>query len=408
MRKKLLLFLFVIAARCSLIAQPYVYNFDGDFTGTGPTLTPILSCAAIGTGNGSFTSQPITTTCTGTVLTQNAYDFNEGEGLVFDNNASLIGGTYTIQFLFRFNAYPLATYQRLIDFSDSAFDFGFYVYQDCIHLSFNGPPACPSPTFVAGTYYLATITRDVAGLVSVYIDGILLDSYDDSGSNIYVPGTSIILFHDDVVSPCENGAGSIRYFSLSPVALTAPVVAAAAAGVCAVVLPLSLVDFSAEKQNSTVALKWATESEVNMSHFELERSADGRSFSKLTSVPANNTSSRSNYNFVDRQPLTGTDFYRLKIMDIDGHFKYSGILKINFNSTTKFEVFPNPAKESVTISGILGNKMVKLLNVEGKELIQKVSTGQTMTLDLNKYPSGVYIITYSDGETIQRQKIIKN
>ncbi|HYM93673.1 MAG TPA: T9SS type A sorting domain-containing protein, partial [Chitinophagaceae bacterium] len=146
--------------------------------------------------------------------------------------------------------------------------------------------------------------------------------------------------------------------------------------------------------------------EVNTSHFELERGSDGNNFNKLVDIPTNNNSSSNTYSYIDNLPLP-TGFYRLKLVDLDGTFKYSGILKINFTGIQKLEAFPNPVSNIITVSGINNNELVRLLSADGKVLLQKRASGQTMTIDISAFSSGFYILQYFDGTSIQTLKLVK-
>ncbi len=112
-------------------------------------------------------------------------------------------------------------------------------------------------------------------------------------------------------------------------------------------LPLSLTSFTASKNNNSIVLNWITANEQNTASFEIERSANGRSFTNLGTVKASgNSSSTRNYSFSDRQPLTGTNFYRLKMVDIDGSFTYSKVVAVTMNAITKgLQIFPNPVTD---------------------------------------------------------------
>lgn len=421
MKQKFILFGFLLLACNALFAQVYKYNFNNNLTeagGLGPTLTEVLDCGATA---GSYSSQTITTAggpC-GTGA-KTVFDFNAGGGLSFSNAASLIGGNYTINILFKFDVVPggIGGYQRILDFSNGANDDGLYANGNCLTIGNQEftpganyvlvAPSCPVLT--AGTYILITVVRDGGtGDVKVYTDGNLYATFTDVAST-YLPATAttpIVIFRDNTAG-CEAGDGSVKYFALSTTADNATAVSNTFTSLCSSTLPLRMVDFTANVQNSnSVFLKWATEAEENTSRFELERSAPGGSFSKVATIATNNTQSRNDYNFTDRQPLAGTNLYRIKIIDINGEVKYSNILKVNLSGKGNFEIYPNPAKDVVTINGIKANQVVKLVNAEGRELVQKISTGQSITLDVSKYPAGMYLVLYFDGEKMQQQKIMK-
>lgn len=422
MKKKFLLLVLFIATNCSLFSQTYKYNFNNNLTeagGLGPTLTEVLdlACVPLPTA-GTFTNQVITTasgTC-GSAAPKPAFNFTAGGGLSFANASFITTGTYTIHVLFKFNTiFPGGTgdFKRIIDFKNGLNDCGFYVQDDCITncsgFTFSG--TCP--ILASNVYTLCSVVRDGGtNLVSIYFDGVPFATLNDAGSE-FVPATAttpIIFFRDNIGGggTCEDGDGSIKYLSISAATSTALQVSNEWTTLCSSTLPLRLIDFSANKQSdNSVRLNWITDNEENTSHFEIERSTSGNNFSKIANVVTNNVTARSNYNFTDWQPMSGTNMYRLKIYDKDGQFKYSNILKVTLSGKQPFEVFPSPAKDVITITGIRSNETVKLLNSEGKILAQKIATGQSITMDVSRYPTGVYIVTYFDGTQTQRQKIVK-
>jgi Secretion system C-terminal sorting domain len=412
MKRKFLLLGLLFTVTCALFGQTYRYNFNNNFNavgGIGPTLIEVQEtnggCPYVSSG---FSNQTITTisgTC-GTGVP--AFDFNRS-GLTF-TNASLIGSTYTIHIFMKRNAPFGGGYDRVLDFSNGTSDNGIYTLDDCF-IFYNGGVIGTCPNITANTYYLFSIVRDGGTkAISFYVNGVLNTSFTDTNDDFAVPNntTPFLFFNDD---GCDYGAtngNSVKYLSLSAATSTAGEVASVWTGICATVLPLRMIDFTASKQNdNSVLLNWVTDNEENTSHFELERSTASGSFSKIANVVSNNSVNRNNYNFTDRQPLSGINLYRLKIYDKDGQFKYSSVLKVTLSGKPVFEVFPNPAKDVITITGIRSNETIKLLNAEGRILMQKVSTGQSTTMDVSKFPSGMYIITYFDGEQTQRQKVIK-
>jgi hypothetical protein len=429
MKKKFLLLALSITTSCALFSQTYKYNFNNDLTeagGLGPTLTEVLDLACVPAPTaGSFTNQVITTasgTC-GSATPKPAFNFNAGGGLSFPNTSFITTGTYTIHILFKFNSIPGGLpiipggppngFQRIIEFNNGVNDCGLYADNACIGncdgFTFTG--VCPILT--SNVYTLCSIVRDGGtNLVSIYFDGALFATRIDTRPE-FAPATAttpIIFFRDNIGGggTCEAGDGSIKYLSITAATSTAVQVSNEWTALCSSTLPLRLIDFSANKQaDNSVQLNWVTDNEENTSHFELERSATGNNFSKIANVVTNNIAARSNYNFADRQPLSGTNMYRLKIYDKDGQYKYSNILKVTLSGKQPFEVFPSPAKDVITITGIKSNETVKLLNTEGKVLLQKTSAGQSITMDVSRYPTGVYIVTCFDGVQMQRQKIVK-
>lgn len=417
--KKNYFLLFILITGGNLLAQTYQYHFNNNLNeqGGGPALVDTLACTA--SSQAGYSSQIV---CSGGAKT--VLNFNASEGLVFENSSGFIGPTssYTINMLMKFNSLNGTTggtgAQRIINF-DTADNNGLYSFPPGVAPPNGGvsfyPGTLPSNSFntiTANTYFLLTLVRNNStDSVFLYINGRKADSVGGAGSR-YTPQTltsPIWFMIDNGTSdtyPCENGPGSISYLSITASAFTSTQVDSTWSAQCPVLLPLQLLDFHANKQNTAVNLSWTTTREVNTAYFEVGRGTDGRNFSKLTRIATNTNTSINTYNYIDQRPLS-TNFYRLKMVDIDGNFKYSAVLKINFVGAQKLEVFPNPANSVLTINGINNNELVKLISSDGKLLLQKRASGQSMTMDISTLSPGLYILQYFDGRNIQNQKVVK-
>lgn len=112
-------------------------------------------------------------------------------------------------------------------------------------------------------------------------------------------------------------------------------------------LPVTLTEFRASQSGSSIILNWKVHTEFNADKYEIERSSDGITFTKIGEVAARNTSGTLLYNFTDGQPFNGNNFYRLRMVDIDGSAKYSGIVKVKIGGNVRaITVFPNPVTAS--------------------------------------------------------------
>jgi hypothetical protein len=158
-------------------------------------------------------------------------------------------------------------------------------------------------------------------------------------------------------------------------------------------LPLRLTSFSARKISSdNVKLDWTSENERNTSHFAVERSADGGAFNAIGSVNASGTGSHQ-YSFTNNISGTATVYYyRLKMVDIDGRFVYSNILRITNNgSAIKLSVAPNPASKFITITS--DDRQEAYISNAAGQLIKKISLiSGSQTVDVSTWEKGVYFI----------------
>ncbi|MEO6870414.1 MAG: T9SS type A sorting domain-containing protein, partial [Ginsengibacter sp.] len=172
-------------------------------------------------------------------------------------------------------------------------------------------------------------------------------------------------------------------------------------------LPLTLISFDAVKKDKLVQLNWITTQEINTSHFLVQRGGDGITFNNIGRVEAKNTSGNNNYSLADASPVNGVNFYRLKMIDIDGKITYSSIIKIVFARKNELQVFPNPAKNSITLSGLQNKGIIKIMAADGKLIKQLSAKAGSMLIDLSTLAKGVYLLQYNNEVKTEQVKIIK-
>lgn len=183
-------------------------------------------------------------------------------------------------------------------------------------------------------------------------------------------------------------------------------------------LPLDLITFSGLLQSdNTVLLKWKTENEINTSHFEVQRSVDGRHFTNIGNVTARNLASDNYFhNDVEAANQQSTIlYYRLKIMDNDGSYKYSNIITISLNTVTSIvKVSPNPTRGIVTVScmsSINDKAKWQLIDNSGRVVLQnttQLKTGNNnWTIDISGVTAGTYYLTIKGAGLDQKIKVQK-
>ncbi|HEY6506102.1 MAG TPA: ELWxxDGT repeat protein [Chitinophagaceae bacterium] len=184
-------------------------------------------------------------------------------------------------------------------------------------------------------------------------------------------------------------------------------------------LPLTLLDFKAQLSGNNGLLNWVTSSEQNTSHFEIERSLDGRNFTKTGTIAASgNSSAEKQYGYTDRN-ITSLNapivYYRLKMKDIDSKFTYSKTIAINISSSeTVVMLYPNPVIESATLMIAARKKesiSYSIVDMSGRTLQQKnisINEGSNLlTIETNSLAAGVYTIILNGNETNSRVKFVK-
>jgi endonuclease I len=173
---------------------------------------------------------------------------------------------------------------------------------------------------------------------------------------------------------------------------------------CTGLLPVTLTDFTATKNNAAVLLQWNVAAEKDLKQYEVERSIDAVSFATAGVVTAQN---KSSYFLTDNNfPDVKTVFYRLKMMDIDGRFTYSKTVSVQLTKRNQaISIYPNPAVNEINVvlqEPLQVNSFVKITDIAGKELLnQKISGIQSnIRLKVNGLPAGRYFVFVANSENV--------
>ena len=183
-------------------------------------------------------------------------------------------------------------------------------------------------------------------------------------------------------------------------------------------LPVELVYFTAVvNSENKVDLNWVTASESNSDYFQVERSANGQDFTPIGShVPAAGSSETDrSYAMVDNEPLSGISYYRLKQVDMDGHFEYSEITSVMISSSpsdqASVKVFPTLITTpyvNVDVSGTDKPVIVSVFDNSGRKLlVTTVPPNANTRLDLSSIRgTGVYIISCEAVSNTSNTKVV--
>jgi hypothetical protein len=172
------------------------------------------------------------------------------------------------------------------------------------------------------------------------------------------------------------------------------------------VLPVQMLSFEAKPDQRMVNVTWATASERNSAYFEVQRSEDATTWERLGQVAAGgNTQNTSSYAFVDENPHSGLNFYRLRQVDINGDEVYTDHVAVLFRRTgLPIEVYPNPAKESISASftaEMAGVMQWRVMDMSGRIVEQGTFSAQNgtnrMEVNLTRVESGSYMLELMDG-----------
>jgi hypothetical protein len=185
-------------------------------------------------------------------------------------------------------------------------------------------------------------------------------------------------------------------------------------------LPLLWIDFTAQRAGTGIALDWVTEKERNASHFEVERSEDGRTYAQIGTVQAANSESKNKYDFFDKKANMQTRYYyRIRQVDLDQQSTYSNVLPVleitgEQNARARWAVTPNPVVDQVTFwqrnDTSNGQLQAILTTATGVQLFVGAGTleklNERIERVMNTAGAGVYILQLSDGNYQEKFRLV--
>ncbi len=186
-------------------------------------------------------------------------------------------------------------------------------------------------------------------------------------------------------------------------------------------LPVSLLSFTGTRVDATSQLNWSTVTEINNSHFVVERSKDGRVFSKLSDNIASkavngNSNERLDYGYTDATPYQGHNYYRLQQHDIDGHMSYSKVVDVYFGNETIVTLYPNPVNTNLNVDINTPKATVaklKITDATGRTVkvvdMQLQAGSNTTIVDMQGLADGMYMISITNDKGLNySQPLRKN
>ncbi len=187
-------------------------------------------------------------------------------------------------------------------------------------------------------------------------------------------------------------------------------------GVCSV-LPLHILSFEGEKKSGYARLQWKTVNEEAVKSFVVERGSDGNNYMAATEVSGKNGALNA-YEYNDN--LNGLSvsavYYRLKMVNADGNFSYSKVVRINLQkiSTAVVAIAPNPVQGTVALrieSNSSGKASIQILDGAGKLLVSLAKmlaegTNNFLLEETRRLPNGLYVVQVQTSEGTYNQLFI--
>lgn len=181
------------------------------------------------------------------------------------------------------------------------------------------------------------------------------------------------------------------------------------------VLPVYFTTVKAAQKDRNIQVEWKVATESGIAQYEVEKSTDGRNYTKVSQLAAKGISG-SAYNWLDIQPAAGNNFYRIKAIDQLGSSVYSSAVKVQTGRTaSQVVVYPNPVKGTTIslqfVQQPAGNYTIRMFSKSGQLVyngrLAHAGGSSTQTIHLPKaLPQGMYELQVAGSETQTTQQVI--
>jgi Secretion system C-terminal sorting domain len=171
-------------------------------------------------------------------------------------------------------------------------------------------------------------------------------------------------------------------------------------------IPLELIAFKAIEKDKVAYLTWKTASEIDFSHFDVQRSADAQNWTTISTVKGGNTEGGYSLTDADAFNKSATALYRLKMVNTDETFKYSQVQSIQrIDGFSSLKLYPNPAHNEIQITMDAANnglQSVDIIDAMGKVWQHHVNSQNSQTLNVATLNSGVYFLQIIDNKGVKK------
>ncbi|NJL11617.1 MAG: T9SS type A sorting domain-containing protein [Microscillaceae bacterium] len=180
------------------------------------------------------------------------------------------------------------------------------------------------------------------------------------------------------------------------------------------ILPVTLTFFEAYAQaNQTVRLVWETILEVDNAYYVLARAGQDLHFETIAQIEgAGQSQIPLLYQWIDTEPFSGINYYRLQAIDIYGEVSDTFITSVVMETDSPYHLYPNPTPDWLYMKWQLGASpvSVSIHNISGQEWIlsprQQLEPNKTYAWNLKFLPPGLYILQIKTEQRRYVEKII--
>ena len=178
-------------------------------------------------------------------------------------------------------------------------------------------------------------------------------------------------------------------------------------------LPVELISFRAVLESPAVKLIWETAIEKNVSHFMIEKTSNNSNvWTLVDQVKSKGNNSITSYFCYDPSPVIGHNYYRLRTIDNDGTASISKTIDIDLSKQAEFKIWPVPVNQVLSIYididiDIHRDQILLIRDISGKEIMKTSFNGNSTSIDVSKFATGIYFLELNAGGEKRVQKFIK-
>ena len=185
-------------------------------------------------------------------------------------------------------------------------------------------------------------------------------------------------------------------------------------------LPIDLVSFEGKCENNETELEFVVASQENNDYFSIHRSENATDWNLVGEIEGvGNTSTQMTYKWIDNNPISGTNYYRLSQTDYDGTSESFAPIVVTCETAPidGYSVYPNPADGLLNIDLELEHNQgddvsIEVIDINGKVIqlqqVQLTRGYNHLEVDLSEIPSGVYMINFAGTKDyIKESRIVK-
>jgi hypothetical protein len=170
----------------------------------------------------------------------------------------------------------------------------------------------------------------------------------------------------------------------------------------------SLLSFTAVKSGTTALLQWSSSHDQTLQRYVVEKSTDSVDFRDLDSLPPlADTNSVHSYQYTDPGLATGTNWYRLRMIDINGNVSYSPVRSVVVSGDGGvITIFPNPVTNgTLYIISTVNCRRIRLMDVIGRLILDEDVQGYLQTVPVQNLAQGIYLVVVDTDTGRQVQKV---